>query len=672
MDPGRARCPQPGAAGTEVAQTSKSAPAEAGRVSKPADVGPLQHAEFTHVQPTWKSVPPGREQVWKPALRNLCRRLQNFAPNARIWAVRIHHAARRAGTAQPAFRSRLPRGWLVAGGTSVLLLLLWGRWFEYREIAQWKSPALTPQTPAASSSGIVVPRPLPPIRLVPTLLSAGTKRREDLPATTLTNAVRQPSDSPRTFPPEPPRRDTPIRRVPEVVKLAELNSATLRRRAVPLPEADTMSLVHVREQRFGRLQGPDGAIRLFNPEIVLVKFREAIHVAALRVEPMREREAVEVLSGRSDVEFAALDFFQQRQFAPNDAQISNQWHHAVIGSFQAWDINLGSPAIRVAIVDVPFQMDHPDLAANAVEGWDLINDRPVTATTWTNGWDAHATISAGMAAAAINNGLGVAGAGNCRILPINVGLFPAESDLANAVYWAATNHVRVVNLSWSGADSPTINAAGLYLRNQAGGLLAMAGINSTVFLNYPDQPYICAISMTDAADNQHSSHGNHIDFAAPGWAVLSTTINSGYATDSGTSFSAPLFSGVVGVLFSINPTLTPDAVVEILKNTAVDLGQPGRDQYFGWGRINFAAAAAAAAATLPRIIAAAPSAGQFILTADYQPGLNYSLWKTPQLTPPIWTLVPNVVRATNGNVITLADPSPADRNAFYRLQMTLQ
>ena len=64
------------------------------------------------------------------------------------------------------------------------------------------------------------------------------------------------------------------------------------------------------------------------------------------------------------------------------------------------------------------------------------------------------------------------------------------------------------------------------------------------------------------------------------------------------SFAAPLVCGVVAWILGLNPTLNPDEVIAILQSTAVDLGSPGWDPYFGWGRINFAAAAAAAAADL--------------------------------------------------------------------------
>ncbi len=451
------------------------------------------------------------------------------------------------------------------------------------------------------------------------------------------------------------------RRLPEVTIFSDLGIPDLIARAIPLPKADTQAGRNFFEGRFGRVQ-TENDVRLFNPGIILVKFRNAEHVAVLGVEPLRELVAVRVVRQRSDVEFAELDSFEQRQFNPNDAFLTNQWHHAVIGSFQAWDHSLGQPFVRVALVDTPFQMDHPDLAAHTDPGWDIVNGVPVTAHSGID----HSTLGAGMVAAVIGNQLGVAGACNCRILPININ--GAISEMYAAVIWAADHGVRVVNISWTGANSDSLNVAGNYLKVTARGILAMAGVNGTGFLDYTNQPHIYGIAMTDAADNPRSRFGNHIDFAAPGWTIFSTVTGGGYGSDSGTSYSTPLFCGVVAALFSINPTLGPDEVIELLKNSATDLGPPGWDQYYGWGRINFAAAAAAAEASRPAITSFQLSNGSAIVTVTNQPTLTFALWKTSALGSATWGIVTNAVLSTNGDVLTLNDPAPGTGGNLYRVE----
>jgi hypothetical protein len=481
--------------------------------------------------------------------------------------------------------------------------------------------------------------------------------------------LRLPPDLAKDFPITPPAREIPGRRVPPLTQVSDLNAPGLASRVVPAPEANTLAHVHYQQRYFGRVEDPDGEIHLFNPEMVLVKFDGMTQVGVLHVAPAHELEVVQALNARAGVQFAELDLLQRRQFTPSDPQLTNQWQHAVIGSFQAWDKTLGDHSVRIAIVDTPFQMDHPDLAANTVSGWDMVTNGPVTSANGIR----HSTMTAGMAAAVIDNLEGIAGAGNCQILPINIEGFTFE--MYNAIIWAADHNVRVVNISFDGAWSPTLNDAGLYLRTRIQGILAMPGINCDTgkpcpsFLTYPNHPYIFAISMTDADDTMRSKYGEHIDFAAPGWNILSTTVGSGYSTDNGTSFSTPLFAGVVAVLFSINPELTAEETVNILKDTAVDKGTPGWDQFYGWGRINFAAAVDAAFATVRiGITNFSLRENRAVMSAKFLPGWSYTLWKTSRLAPAAWAPVTNAVLTTNGMELTLVDPTPENGGTFYRVQ----
>ena len=402
--------------------------------------------------------------------------------------------------------------------------------------------------------------------------------------------------------------------------------------------------------------------RLFNPEVLLIKFRNAQHVSALRVEALREWDALRELRKRKDVEFAELDLLQERQFAPNDPLVSSQWHHSVIGSFEAWRYSLGNEPVRMAIVDTPFQMNHPDLAAQTDAGWDVVEGVPIVAA---DGID-HSTLTAGMAAAVIGNGIGIAGASNCRILPMNIN--GAISEMYEATIWAADHWVRVVNISWTGGDSATLNAAGAYLKEKARGVLAMSGVNGAGFLDYTNQPNIYCISMTDAADNPRSRFGNHIDFSAPGFEIFSTTTNSNYGYASGTSYSTPLFCGVVAALFSINPALTPDEVIDLLKRTAVDLGSPGWDQFHGFGRIDFAQAAAAANASRLAVTSFQVNNSAAFLTLTNATGLDLVLWKRATLDG-AWEEVTNASITTNAGVLTIADQNAlGEKTTFYRVE----
>ena len=135
-----------------------------------------------------------------------------------------------------------------------------------------------------------------------------------------------------------------------------------------------------------------------------------------------------------------------------------------------------------------------------------------------------------------------------------------------------------------------------------GGLAVAASGNSGQLVNVRDNPYIISVGATDFDDRiaDFSSFGKYVDFSAPGVAIYTTCVCSSvmgnltgnyystvyYISASGTSFSSPMVSGLVGLIMSANPNLTPSQVYDILKQSSTDLGTDGRDNYFGWGRID--------------------------------------------------------------------------------------
>ena len=120
------------------------------------------------------------------------------------------------------------------------------------------------------------------------------------------------------------------------------------------------------------------------------------------------------------------------------------------------------------------------------------------------------------------------------------------------------------------------------------------------------------------------------------------------------------------MLFSINPTLSPADVIDLLKTTAEDLGPLGRDHSYGWGRIDFGRAAAAAQATL-QILEANTTTDGLTVSMIHRPGITYSLWKASQLVTPEWLPVPDAILSTNVNLIRLTDPNPTSGWGFYRV-----
>lgn len=464
-----------------------------------------------------------------------------------------------------------------------------------------------------------------------------------------------------------PSSKTPPTTDSELLGVSDLQRPDLEKFAISMTKQAARSHDHLFRGDLANFIDENGICRSYIPQTVLLKFSGEEHARGLPIKAGLEVAAMEELKKRPDVLFAELDLVLNRQFTPNDSRLKDQWHHAKIHSSDAWAVRLGNPEIKIAIVDLPFQMDHPDLAPNTISGWDVITGAPISSSAG----DFHSTIGAGLAAAAVNNFVGVAGAGNFKVLPINID--PTISSMYTAILWAADNGVRVVNISYDGCFSSNLNDAGEYLQKTARGLLVMAGVNRQEFLGYVNQPAILAISMTDKADQQLSSHGQHVDFAAPGWQVFATTTNSTYESDSGTSYSAPLTAGVIASLLGINPELNPTNVVQILKETAVDLGTQGWDQFYGWGRIDFGKAARAAFATLPvSKITITQQADGIEVGAVLVPGAIYNLYRSSAPLPGQWEVLESAERRTNGTKLLFLDSTGPNPQAYYQLKVMLE
>jgi hypothetical protein len=209
---------------------------------------------------------------------------------------------------------------------------------------------------------------------------------------------------------------------------------------------------------------------------------------------------------------------------------------------------------------------------------------------------------AGVAAAIGNNAAGVTGAAwNAKIMPMRIsdpaGYLTYYSIVANSLTWAADHGARVANISYIISQVATVQNAAQYMRNKGGVVVASVG-NTSAYDATPNTPTIVTVAATDSADQRASwsAYGPVVDVAAPGVGIWTTTAGGGYSAVSGTSFSSPLTAGVVALMLSANPALQPSQVDSILASTADDLGTPGRDDYFGSGRINAARAVSAAKA----------------------------------------------------------------------------
>jgi subtilisin family serine protease len=308
-------------------------------------------------------------------------------------------------------------------------------------------------------------------------------------------------------------------------------------------------------------------------------------------------------------DYVERDFYAHTAAVPNDPSYGSQWHLPHIHSPEAWGITIGAAAVVVAVLDSGVDDHHPDLVSKIVAGWNFVSPNADTSDVL-----GHGTAVAGTIGAASNNSIGVAGVNwASRIMPIVVvdaNDFAAYSDIASGIQYAADHGVRIINASLGGPSaSDTLQNAVNYAWNKGAVVFASAMNAGTSSPYYPAAcTHAVAVSATDSNDRlaSFSNYGNWITLAAPGTNILSTVAGGGYSFWNGTSFSAPIVAGVAGLVLAVNPALSNSDLVSVLKQTADDIGPPGFDFSFGWGRVNAFRAVSAVTGPAPSGPTSAP------------------------------------------------------------------
>lgn len=283
---------------------------------------------------------------------------------------------------------------------------------------------------------------------------------------------------------------------------------------------------------------------------------------------------------------------------PNDPQFGQQWHLQAdrMASCVAWDSHTGNAGVGIGICDTGVLISHEDLQLNRREGYNAVDRRWEQQGGAIGPVHPHGTATTGCAAANGNNGRGVSGVGwnlAHRMLRVSNSTTgnAALSDLQHAARTSIQSGDRVASVSYSGVDAASNLTTATYIKS-IGGLLVWAAGNDgrNLTLGPRDADDLIVVGATDQADVRagFSAYGNFMDVVAPGVGVLTTDAASGtsYASVSGTSFACPLVAGLCGLIWSCNPSLSPNQVEAILKQSADDLGAAGVDPSYGYGRIN--------------------------------------------------------------------------------------
>jgi len=301
---------------------------------------------------------------------------------------------------------------------------------------------------------------------------------------------------------------------------------------------------------------------------------------------------------------------------PDDPKFSQQWAYDDfddhdVDAPEAWSLQTGRSDVTVAVVDGGVDLDHPDLdpgdRSRVIQGYDFGDDDNDPDDDRSSGdWTDHGTPVAGTIGARTDNNEGVAGLmWDLQIMPLKIvesnktGSAPF-SNVAEAFDYARSNGADVINYSGSSTlpSSDGVVAEAAY-NAYASGMIVVgsSGNDSKSSVNYPAALHTTiGVGATDQGDSRRgsSNYGSRLDIVAP--SVFETTsrgLNGDlYDGFSGTSQSAPVVSGIAGLILSEsrdrNLGLTNDDVQHLMEQTAdnVDPMNGDFDPEYGHGRVN--------------------------------------------------------------------------------------
>ncbi|MBD3182813.1 S8 family serine peptidase [Candidatus Poribacteria bacterium] len=327
-------------------------------------------------------------------------------------------------------------------------------------------------------------------------------------------------------------------------------------------------------------------------------------------------DAINIIAQNSDIQWIEPCYFSYISEIPDDPEFGIQWGLSKIKADQAWDITKGSSDIVIAIIDTGVDYDHTDLwgniwhnsdeiPGNGIDddgngyidddiGWDFVSilgfqypkpdpDEDISPPDPDPmDFHGHGTICSGIASAATNNSIGIAGmTWNCKIMTLRSGYKVKDStggsladcDSAEAIVYAADNGAHVISMSWGGKGSYILETAVEYALQKGCVLVAAAGNEGRddsphYPANYPGVIAVAASNQNDARPG-YSNYGEWVDIAAPGESIYTTAFHSSENNDTytyarGTSMATPFVSGTAALILSQYPELTAETITQIL------------------------------------------------------------------------------------------------------------
>jgi len=309
--------------------------------------------------------------------------------------------------------------------------------------------------------------------------------------------------------------------------------------------------------------------------------------------------------------------------------LTNSWHLEPVNQKDAYHLSKGE-GVKVAVYDTGVEIEHPDLKDNYLYGFNFddidYNTEPKTRTGIKP--DYHGTAVSSILLAS-ENGEGLVGVAPKANLVVIKNKYARDYLIIKAFAYALEESVDIVNCSWGTYDvsesvAEAIDDFVLNARDKKGGFVVFAvgnaGADESVWgRDESTLESVIAVGSVnrDSKRSAFSNYGEAIDLVASGGEFDSSDystmqgvssadllgddgLNSNdYVLDSesmiiGTSFSAPIVSGVIANILSVNNSLTKDEVTDILYGTAQKVGDEAYSQkgsythnrYYGYGLID--------------------------------------------------------------------------------------
>lgn len=297
----------------------------------------------------------------------------------------------------------------------------------------------------------------------------------------------------------------------------------------------------------------------------------------------------------------------ESRYNPNDPAFNDpdtSWYFNAINASKAWDLTLGSSDITIAIVDNGFSLNHPEFNDKVVMPYNV----------WTHSDDIfaqdvdHGTHVAGTALAIMDNKKGNCGiAPNSMFMPVQIANnqnIMTTTSVLDGVLYALYQGADVINISLGTEFEGTLPESEqqdlqnnhfkeeerlwkevMKIANQHKSIIVIAAGNDNMLagvdpLNRPKHFITVSAVDRNLEELDRAGFSNYGDFStvsAPGVNIFSTVGNDEYAIMDGTSMAAPIISGAVALMKSLNRDITAEEIICVFQNTGkVSDGEIGK------------------------------------------------------------------------------------------------